>query len=143
MVTFRIEKLEDIHKTARIFLNHFSERKIFAFYGPLGAGKTTFIKAICKEMKVVDNVNSPSFSIVNEYHFKGDGKIYHFDFYRIEKLEEVYDLGFEDYFFSGDMCLIEWPEIVKDLLPEETVHIKIITDTEPARLLQEINPADV
>jgi len=139
MVTFRIENLDEIQKTARSFLEHFRDKKIFAFYGSLGSGKTTFIKAICEELKVEDNVSSPSFSIINEYSSKGKGEIYHFDFYRLEKQEEVYDLGYEEYFYSGKICFIEWPDMVKDMLPEETVHVRIQPDQAPARILEVFN----
>ena len=136
MVTFRIENLNEIRKTARSFLDSFRGKKIFAFYGPLGSGKTTFIKALCEELKVEDNVSSPSFSIINEYKSKGNGVIYHFDFYRIEKQEEVYDLGYEEYFYAGKICFIEWPDIIVDILPDETVHVRIQPDPAPARLLR-------
>jgi len=99
--------------------------RIFAFYGPMGAGKTTFIKAICKELGVADIVQSPSFSIINEYITKEGGSVYHFDFYRIKKLEEVYDIGYEDYLFSGSFCFIEWPELIEPLLPENTIRVRI------------------
>jgi tRNA threonylcarbamoyladenosine biosynthesis protein TsaE len=102
------------------------DNTIFAFYGTMGAGKTTFIKAICEELGVEDVVNSPSFSIVNEYRSGTTAElIYHFDFYRIKKLEEVYDMGYEDYFFSGCLCFIEWPELIEELLPEDAVRVTI------------------
>jgi len=139
MVTFRIENLDEIQNTARSFLDHFRDKRIFAFYGPLGSGKTTFIKALCKELKVGDNVSSPSFSIINEYSSTGNGEIYHFDFYRLEKQEEVYDLGYEEYFYSEKICFIEWPDMVKDILPEETVHVRIQPDEASARVLKVLN----
>ena len=140
MVTFRIDNLDDIQNIARDFLDHFRDQKIFAFYGPLGSGKTTFIKALCKELNAVDNVSSPSFSIINEYRSEENGEIYHFDFYRLEKQEEVYDLGYEEYFYTGKLCFIEWPEIVKEILPEETIHIRIKPDPAPVRLLEVFFP---
>ena len=143
MVIFRIENLDEIRKTARNFLDRFSDKKIFAFYGPLGSGKTTFIKALCEELSVEDNVSSPSFSIINEYSSKENGEIYHFDFYRIEKQEEVYDMGCEEYFYAGKICFIEWPDIVEDILPEETVHVRIQPDPAPARLLSVFNPPGI
>ena len=103
----------------------FADDRIFAFYGSMGAGKTTFIKAICHELGVNDIVQSPSFSIINEYKTTSGESIFHFDFYRIKKLEEVFDIGYEDYVYSGCYCFIEWPELIESLLPEETVRIRI------------------
>ena len=129
----RIEHLEDIHRLARDFISRMGSSKVFAFYGSMGVGKTTFIKAVCEELGVSDVITSPTFAIVNEYTIVGktndespsSAPVYHFDFYRIKKLEEVYDMGFEDYFYSGCLCFIEWPELIEDLLPEDTVKIKI------------------
>ena len=103
-----------------------NNRRIWSFEGEMGAGKTTLIKAICNTLGVIDEVSSPTFSLVNEYKTKDGKTIYHFDFYRIKNIEEVYDIGYEDYFFSGNICLIEWPEKIKELLKEEDVYkIKI------------------
>lgn len=99
--------------------------RIVTFSGTMGVGKTTLIKAICKELQVEDTVNSPSFSIVNEYLSKTGQIIYHFDFYRLKKIEEFFDIGFEEYFDSGNLCLIEWPEIVEEYLPAERLSVKI------------------
>jgi len=115
--------LHEISNAASRFLNQFNEKKVFAFFGEMGVGKTTFIKAICKELGVIDVVNSPSFSIVNEYQTNKKDKIYHIDFYRIEKLEEIYDFGYEDYLYSNQYCFIEWPEKAQDILPLTTVSI--------------------
>lgn len=102
------------------------DNTVFAFYGKMGAGKTTFIKAVCEELGVSDAIASPTFAIVNEYRSDQGGElIYHFDFYRIKKLEEVYDLGYEDYFYSGALCFIEWPELVEELLPGDAVRVDI------------------
>lgn len=117
--------LENIDKAAAEFLKELGDRKIVAFYGSMGAGKTTFIKAICDVLGVTDTVNSPTFAIVNEYLAASGDSVYHFDFYRIKKIEEAYDFGYEDYFYSGDLCLIEWPELIEELLPEDTVRVKI------------------
>ncbi|MBO7367658.1 MAG: tRNA (adenosine(37)-N6)-threonylcarbamoyltransferase complex ATPase subunit type 1 TsaE [Paludibacteraceae bacterium] len=117
--------LENIDKAAEEFLKELGDRKIVAFYGSMGAGKTTFIKAICDVLGVTDTVNSPTFAIVNEYLAASGDSVYHFDFYRIKKIEEAYDFGYEDYFYSGDLCLIEWPELIEELLPEDTVRVKI------------------
>ena len=117
--------LNEINAAAAEFLKELGDRKIVAFYGSMGAGKTTFIKAICDVLGVIDTVNSPTFAIVNEYLAASGSSIYHFDFYRIKKIEEAYDFGYEDYFYSGDLCLIEWPELIEELLPDDTVRVKI------------------
>ena len=123
--TILIPTLERIHESARSFIEQMGDHTIFAFYGKMGTGKTTFIKALCEELGVEDGITSPSFAIVNEYHSPTVGPIFHFDFYRIKKLEEVYDMGYEDYFYSGHLCLIEWPELIEDLLPDDAVRIHI------------------
>lgn len=121
-----INSLEDIDEAARTFAANMGSSKVFAFYGSMGAGKTTFIKALCRQMGVDDVITSPTFSIVNEYHRTGgSGVIYHFDFYRIKRLDEVYDMGYEEYFYSGSPCFIEWPELIEDLLPEDAVKVTI------------------
>lgn len=120
-----IESLDNIREAARKFVDQMDGRKVFAFYGKMGAGKTTFIKAICEVLGVEDVITSPTFSLVNDYT-DGEGQsIYHFDFYRIKKLEEVYDMGYEDYFYSGNLCLIEWPELIEELLPDDAVRVTI------------------
>ena len=106
-------------------IEKFPEQRIFAFYGKMGAGKTTFIQAICRKIGSPDNVISPTFALINEYKTKSMHSIYHFDFYRIEDMEEAFDLGYEDYFYSGEYCLIEWPEKIEPLLPENYVEVKI------------------
>ena len=119
----KIDSLENIHEAAREFIENMGESNVFAFYGKMGAGKTTFIKAICEEQGVDDVITSPTFAIVNEYTDIDGDPIYHFDFYRIKKLEEVYDMGYEDYFDSGYLCLLEWPELIEELLPEDAVKV--------------------
>lgn len=119
-----IHSLEDIKRAASEFVALIGNRRIFAFYGHMGAGKTTFIKAICEELGVTDAVSSPTFAIVNEYA-STMGSIYHFDFYRIKRSSEVLDLGFEDYAYSGNLCLMEWPELIEEFLPEETIEVHI------------------
>ena len=105
-----IKSLDSIHEAAREFIKNMGTGHVFAFYGKMGAGKTTFIKAVCEELGVDDVITSPTFAIVNDYtSSKDDSHIFHFDFYRIKKLEEVYDMGYEDYFYSGSLCFIEWP----------------------------------
>ena len=122
----KINSLDSIHEAARQFIAAMGDNTVFAFYGKMGAGKTTFIKAVCEELGVTDVINSPTFAIVNEYRSDTAGElIYHFDFYRIKKLEEVYDMGYEDYFYSGALCFIEWPELIEDVLPGDAVKVYI------------------
>ena len=118
-------KEEDIKQAARQFVDGMGENTVFAFYGKMGAGKTTFIKAVCEQLGVDDTVTSPTFAIVNEYEAAGGRPIYHFDFYRIKKVSEAYDMGCEEYFYSGHPCFIEWPELIEEVLPEETVNVTI------------------
>ena len=122
----KIQSLEHIHEAAREFIAAMGDNTVFALYGKMGAGKTTFIKALCQELGVEDVVTSPTFVVINEYRSDIAGElIYHFDFYRIKKLEEVYDMGYEDYFYSGALCFIEWPELVEELLPGNTIKVTI------------------
>ncbi len=125
MKQYIAEKVEDLSKIAEDIFTNFNNEKIFAFYGKMGSGKTTLIKSLCNFKNVIDTVTSPTFSIVNEYHTNTDEILYHFDFYRIESPEEVYDLGYEDYFYGGSICLIEWPELIENLLPENYIKISI------------------
>lgn len=118
-------KEEDIKQAAKQFAEAMGENTVFAFYGKMGAGKTTFIKAVCEELGVEDIVTSPTFAIVNEYEAADGRPIYHFDFYRIKKVSEAYDMGCEEYFYSGHPCFIEWPELIEEVLPEETVNVNI------------------
>lgn len=130
-----IKDTEHINEAAREFVSAMGDNTIFAFYGKMGAGKTTFIKAICEEMGVEDAVTSPTFAIVNEYHTAEDDLIYHFDFYRIKREEEVYDIGYEDYIESGCPCFMEWPELIENLLPEDTVKVTIEEQADGTRLV--------
>ena len=130
-----ISSLESIREAAREFIEHIGEHRVFAFYGEMGAGKTTFIKAICEELGVEDVITSPTFAIVNEYSLADGDCIYHFDFYRIKKLEEVYDMGFEDYFYSGALCFIEWPELIEEVLPEDAVKVNITENADGSRTI--------
>ena len=125
MKEIKIEKLEDITSAAQKFVDEMGEKRVFAFYGKMGAGKTTFIKAVCEAMGVTDVVTSPTFAIVNEYADAAGRPVYHFDFYRIKNLREAYDMGCEEYFYSGNPCFIEWPELIDGLLPEDTVSVTI------------------
>ncbi len=128
----RINNLDSIREAAREFISVIGDHRVFAFYGSMGAGKTTFVKAICEELGVEDVITSPTFAIINEYSGR-DGVIYHFDFYRIKKLEEVYDMGYEDYFYSGALCFIEWPELIEDVLPEDAVKVRITENADGSR----------
>ena len=130
----RIQDLNHIDEAARQFVSQIGEHTVFAFYGKMGAGKTTFVKAICEALGVEDVITSPTFAIVNEYEAK-QRSIYHFDFYRIKKLEEVYDMGYEDYFYSGALCFIEWPELIEDLLPDDAVRVNIEVQPDGSRLV--------
>ncbi len=123
-MNIKINHLDELNKAAEALLSFAGNEKIFAFEGEMGAGKTTFIKVLCEELGVKDVVNSPTFSIVNEYA-AADQVIYHFDFYRIKNLQEVFDIGYEEYFYSGNICLIEWPERIRELLPDHYVEVGI------------------
>lgn len=125
MERIEISGLDQINGAARRFIEMMGDRTVFAFRGAMGAGKTTFIKAVCEALGVEDVINSPTFAIVNEYRSASGELIYHFDFYRINKLEEAYDFGCEDYFYSGALCFIEWPEKVEELLPADCVDVCI------------------
>ena len=129
----KINDLEHIREAARQFISHIGDRRVFAFYGNMGAGKTTFIKAVCEELGVTDVVTSPTFAIVNEYTAADGGRIFHFDFYRIKKLEEVYDMGYEDYFYSDALCFIEWPELIDEVLPDDAVKVTIKENADGTR----------
>ena len=128
-----IKSLDEISKAAQEFVAAMGDKKVFAFYGKMGAGKTTFIKAVCEELGVEDVINSPTFAIVNEY-VDGKGEpIYHFDFYRIKKEQEVLDIGYEDYVYSGNVCLMEWPELIENLLPDDAVKVTIEEEKDGSR----------
>ena len=121
----KINNINSIGEAARDFIKEIGDRRVFAFYGKMGAGKTTFIKAVCEELGVEDVITSPTFAIVNEYGLPTGESLFHFDFYRIKKLEEVYDMGYEDYFYSGALCFIEWPELIEEVLPDDAVRVTI------------------
>lgn len=125
MKSFIINNLTELPVIAKQLLAECKNERVFAFYAPMGGGKTTFIKTLCKEMGVVDSISSPTFSIVNEYRAADGKKIYHFDFYRIKSESEAYDMGYEDYFYSDAYCFIEWPEKIAELLPENYVKVSI------------------
>ncbi|MBQ8486044.1 MAG: tRNA (adenosine(37)-N6)-threonylcarbamoyltransferase complex ATPase subunit type 1 TsaE [Prevotella sp.] len=133
----KITDIDHIGEAACQFVSQIGNRRVFAFYGSMGAGKTTFIKAVCETLGVKDVITSPTFAIVNEYTIDHSplptDQVFHFDFYRIKKLEEVYDMGYEDYFYSGALCFIEWPELIEELLPEDAVKVSIIEQENNSR----------
>lgn len=132
----KITSLDKIQEAAKQFIAAMENNTVFAFYGKMGAGKTTFIKAVCEELGVTDVINSPTFAIINEYRSDTTGElIYHFDFYRINKVEEAFDFGYEDYFYSGALCFIEWPELVEELLPPDAVKVSIEEQKNGSRLI--------
>ena len=140
MKRIEIKSLDEIRSAACTFIDEYiSLRKetVFAFYGTMGAGKTTFIKAICEELGVEDVINSPTFAIINEYRSETSGElIYHFDFYRINKLSEAENIGTSDYFYSGALCFIEWPEKIEELLPENVVNVSIMENPDESRTIE-------
>ena len=137
MQTIQIKSLETIREAVKAFIAAMDDRTVFAFYGAMGAGKTTFIKALCEELGVEDVINSPTFAIVNEYRSETTGElIYHFDFYRINKLSEAEDIGTEDYFYSGALCFIEWPEKIDELLPGDVVNVRITETADGSRTVE-------
>ena len=124
---YSCKKLTEITGIGKSLINTHAQKRVFAFYGNMGSGKTTLIKKICEEILLVnENVSSPTFSIVNQYSVPAGDPVYHFDFYRIKKTEEVFDIGFEEYLYSGSYCFIEWPEIIEELLPDNFVYVNII-----------------
>jgi tRNA threonylcarbamoyladenosine biosynthesis protein TsaE len=127
-----------LHDAARHFIRETEGNRLFAFYGQMGSGKTTFIRAVCKEMGVEDTVTSPTFTLVNEYRRPGSTPVYHFDFYRIKKITEVLDFGIEEYFDSGAPCFMEWPELIEPLLPPETLRLKITVADDGSRIIEEM-----
>ena len=135
-----IKSLEEIGAAAQEFVQYISssdlQSNIFAFFGQMGAGKTTFIKAICQELGVADAVNSPTFTIVNEYKAAKGFPVYHFDFYRINKITEAYDIGIDEYFSGDGLCLIEWPEKIKEILPDDCFQVFVYVDEEGHRTIE-------
>ncbi len=125
-----IKNIEDLERAAKEFLAKIGDNRVIAFFAPMGAGKTTFTTALCKVLGVEDVVCSPTFTIINEYRTKDDEPVFHFDFYRINKLSEAIEIGLDDYLYSGHFCIMEWPENIEELLPEETlrVYIKVNPD---------------
>jgi len=130
-----IKDKKHLADSARKLLKHFGENRIFAFYGSMGAGKTTIIKAICNVLGAIDIVSSPTFTLVNEYKTSKGETLYHIDFYRIKKQEEVFDFGLEEYLSGDSYCFMEWPELIEEILPPETVSIRISVDENEQRTL--------
>ena len=135
MTEIHINGTDDLPRAASVFLEHKGPASVVAFYGSMGAGKTTFITAVCKALGVRDVVNSPTFTLVNEYRDGADRPVYHFDFYRICRLSEALDIGVFEYFDSGALCLIEWPEMIEELLPEDTLKVRILVEDAFTRTL--------
>ena len=134
-MNYKVNSEEELQTVVSNLLKDFTNHKVILFYGEMGTGKTTLIKVICKELGVDENTGSPTFSIVNEYLSKTGETIYHFDFYRIEKETEVFDLGYEEYFYSGNYCFVEWPEKIPNLLPDNAVKVNIVQDEENNRII--------
>ena len=131
----RVKSIDGIVEAAKAFVDAMGEKRVFAFYGKMGVGKTTFIKAVCEEMGVEDVINSPTFAIVNEYVDGRGEPVYHFDFYRIKKEQEVLDIGYEDYVYSGNVCFMEWPELIEGLLPADVVKVTIQEEEDGGRTI--------
>jgi tRNA threonylcarbamoyladenosine biosynthesis protein TsaE len=136
MMEIIIRHKKDIPSAVKKLLRHTGNRRIFAFDGPLGAGKTTIIKAICKFLGATDTTSSPSFTIVNEYRREADTSLFHIDLFRMRKTEEAYDIGLEEYLSGDSYCFIEWPDLIRDLLPDETVNVRIAVGENEERILQ-------
>ncbi|MEN8117631.1 MAG: tRNA (adenosine(37)-N6)-threonylcarbamoyltransferase complex ATPase subunit type 1 TsaE [Bacteroidota bacterium] len=135
MFSEKVNSIAELDKAADKLIKTFPECRIFALYGKMGAGKTTFIQAICRALGSGDNVTSPTFALINEYNAANADSIFHFDFYRINDIEEAFDLGYEDYIYSGHYCLIEWPEMIEPLLPEKMVEVKIEVEDDDTRII--------
>lgn len=133
-MTIEVEGIQELPQVARQILEYAAGRKVWLFYGNMGAGKTTLIKQICQSIGVEDNTSSPTFSIVNEYN-SPEGPVFHFDFYRIKSEHEALDLGYEEYFYSGNYCFVEWPELIPSLLPEEVLSINITVSPTGTRMI--------
>ena len=135
MTEIIINGVSDLPRAARAFLDHKGGSNVVAFYGSMGAGKTTFITDVCEALGVRDVVNSPTFTIVNEYRDGAGNPVYHFDFYRINRLSEALDIGLFEYFDSGALCLVEWPEMIEELLPEDVLRVRILVEDADTRTL--------
>ena len=134
--TIHITSEAELPQVAAAVIDATGRRTVVAFRGEMGAGKTTLIREIAAQLGSADTVTSPTFAIVNQYKGRQRRNIYHFDFYRIEDVREAYDFGYEEYFYSGDLCLVEWPEKIERLLPENVVTVRIAVDSENARTFE-------
>lgn len=135
MFSIQINSVQELPQAAEAFLKHFPEERLFAFYGKMGAGKTTLIKALCRALGSTDPITSPTFALVNEYSTAQNERIFHFDFYRIKNIEEALDIGFDDYIYSGKYCFMEWPENIEALLPDQVVAVNIeVLDTDARKI---------
>jgi tRNA threonylcarbamoyladenosine biosynthesis protein TsaE len=132
---FTVKEEKELEDIAKALLSQFKNNRVFTFSGNLGSGKTTFIKYLCKVLGVAGNISSPTFALVNEYEGAKGLIIYHFDFYRIKNVREAYDMGYEEYFYSGNYCFVEWPEMVKELIPEDAVKVLIEVKNEIRELI--------
>ncbi|MBN1821590.1 MAG: tRNA (adenosine(37)-N6)-threonylcarbamoyltransferase complex ATPase subunit type 1 TsaE [Prolixibacteraceae bacterium] len=131
----KVKSKGELEAAAKNLIDAFKGQRIFALYGKMGAGKTTFIQAICKALRSEDYVTSPTFALVNEYTSSDLSPVFHFDFYRIKNIEEAFDMGYEEYMYSGNYCFIEWPEMIEPILPEEYVEVKIEVEEDETRLI--------
>jgi tRNA threonylcarbamoyladenosine biosynthesis protein TsaE len=136
MFKAEISSLSELNQVAEKFVDAHPADRLFAFYGKMGSGKTTFIKALCEKLQVIDYVTSPTFALVNVYETEQSREIYHFDFYRIKSMEELFDLGYEEYFFSDNYCFIEWPELIGPLLPPHTIKVYIAEIEGGSRIIE-------
>lgn len=134
--SFEIKSIGDLPVVAAAFLEQYPDDRLFAFYGSMGAGKTTLIKELCHALGSLDIVTSPTFTLVNEYVAASGGSIFHFDFYRINRLSEVFDFGIEEYFDGGRYCFMEWPELIEEILPDEVVKVRIVVNDDESRTLE-------
>ena len=136
MHEIKIFSPEKIHEPARKFIKIMNNKRVVAFYGELGSGKTTFIKAVCRELGVIDLVSSPTFALIYEYKTRDEKMIYHLDLYRINQISELFDIGYEDYLYGDSICFIEWPEKAEHLLPEDCLRVLITVETDGSRTLR-------
>ncbi len=136
-ITFEINSIDELSKVSDLLISWRDKSNIIAFYGNMGAGKTTLVKNLCSKLGVHDEVSSPTFALVNEYQTETSDSIFHFDFYRIKSLEEVFDIGYEDYFYGSGLCLLEWPELIDPLMPEHFIKVEIkLGDTDDSRVIR-------
>ncbi|MBR6759934.1 MAG: tRNA (adenosine(37)-N6)-threonylcarbamoyltransferase complex ATPase subunit type 1 TsaE [Alistipes sp.] len=136
MKRIEIDSLSQLDMVAEEVINELNGRSVVLFRGGMGAGKTTLISRIAAALGSEDNVTSPTFALVNQYEGEGDCRIYHFDFYRIDSIDEVFDLGYEEYFYSGDLCLVEWPEKIEPLIPEDVMEVRITVADDDSRIFE-------